>query len=140
MGSRENLKRGNPETQFKAGREQSETARKGGVASGVARRQKRDIRKAIEARVYEQYTKANGEKSEGLDDLARVLFEIGTDPNHKQCLVAQRMIYEFLDMDKSADDKKRIKQALKLQEQEIELNEKKKANFDAMNWMGGMQS
>ena len=43
-------------------------------------------------------------------------------------------------MDKSADDKKRIKQALKLQEQEIELNEKKKANFDAMNWMGGMQS
>ena len=39
-----NLKRGNPETQFKAGREQAETARKGGIASGKARREKRDMK------------------------------------------------------------------------------------------------
>lgn len=34
----DNLKRGNPKTQFRAGREQSETARKGGIASGESRR------------------------------------------------------------------------------------------------------
>lgn len=44
MANTKNLKRGNPETQFKAGREQSEIARKGGVASGAARRRKRTER------------------------------------------------------------------------------------------------
>lgn len=41
MANNKNLKRGNPETQFKTGRKQVETARKGGIASGIAKRRKR---------------------------------------------------------------------------------------------------
>lgn len=38
-----NLKRGNPDTQFKTGREQVEIARKGGIASGEAKRRKKNL-------------------------------------------------------------------------------------------------
>ena len=38
-----NLKRGNPDTQFKTGREQVEIARKGGIASGQAKRRKKNL-------------------------------------------------------------------------------------------------
>ena len=41
MANNKNLKRGNPETQFKTGRKQVETARNGGIASGIAKRRKR---------------------------------------------------------------------------------------------------
>lgn len=41
MANTENLVKGNPETQFRTGREQVETARKGGKASGEARRLKK---------------------------------------------------------------------------------------------------
>ena len=41
MANNKNLKRGNPETQFKTGRKQVEIARKGGIASGIAKRKKR---------------------------------------------------------------------------------------------------
>lgn len=37
MANTDNLKRGNPDTQFRTGREQVEIARKGGIASGKSR-------------------------------------------------------------------------------------------------------
>lgn len=39
----ENLKRGNPETQFTSGREAAENGRKGGIASGIAKRKKKTL-------------------------------------------------------------------------------------------------
>lgn len=44
----DNLKKGNPETQFTTGREQVETARKGGIASGKARREKKALKDTLE--------------------------------------------------------------------------------------------
>ena len=41
MANNKNLKRGNPETQFKSGRKAVESGRKGGIASGIAKRKKR---------------------------------------------------------------------------------------------------
>ena len=38
-----NLKRGNPETHFKSGREAVENGRKGGIASGEAKRRKKTL-------------------------------------------------------------------------------------------------
>lgn len=43
MANEQNLLRGNPETQFKRGREQSEIAKKGGIASGIAYRQRKTM-------------------------------------------------------------------------------------------------
>lgn len=41
MANNQNLKRGNPKTQFKSGREAVENGKKGGKASGIAKRKKR---------------------------------------------------------------------------------------------------
>lgn len=38
-----NLKKGNPDTQFKSGREAVENGRKGGIASGEAKRRKKNL-------------------------------------------------------------------------------------------------
>ena len=45
MANEENLKKGE-QTRFRAGEEQAETARKGGIASGASRRRKKAMRKA----------------------------------------------------------------------------------------------
>ena len=84
MGSKDNLKKGNPETQFKSGRQAVENGKKGGVASARARKQKREIKKAIEDRVYMKYKGEDGEEHEGIDEIASTLFLIATEPNHKQ--------------------------------------------------------
>lgn len=120
----ENLKKGK-ETQFRSGEEQAEKARKGGVASGRSRRKKSDIKKTIQAILDETYTDNKGEKKTGEEILAITLFKIATDKKHRQCIQAQRLIYELTGQDKTPEDRKRIKQALKLQEKEIELIQKK---------------
>ena len=52
MANVKNLKRGNPKTQFKTGKKQVEIAKKGGKASGVAKRKKKaekeEIRRAAD--------------------------------------------------------------------------------------------
>ena len=53
------------------------------------------------------------------------LYKVATDKKHRQCIQAQRLIYELTGQDKTPEDRKRIKQALKLQEKEIELIQKK---------------
>lgn len=49
MANTQNLKRGNPDTQFKRGQEQVEIARKGGIASGEAKRRKKTMRELAQA-------------------------------------------------------------------------------------------
>ena len=114
-----------PFTSRQSREEAAKNGRKGGIKSGEARRRKREIKKALEERVNDIYRDKEGHELEGIDVLAATLFKIASDPKHKQVITAQRLIYELLEMDKSNDDKKRIKQALKIQAQEIELNAKK---------------
>ena len=47
MAREDNLLNGNPETQFKSGREAVENGRKGGVASGVERRRRKTFKEAL---------------------------------------------------------------------------------------------
>lgn len=47
MAREDNLLNGNPETQFKSGREAAENGRKGGIASGEARRRRKTFREAL---------------------------------------------------------------------------------------------
>lgn len=44
-----NLKKGNPPTQFKSGREAAEAGRKGGIASGEAKRARKSLRNELDA-------------------------------------------------------------------------------------------
>ena len=121
----ENLKKGNPETQFRSGRQAVENGKKGGTASGKARKKKADIKRVIQSILSETYTDKEGIEKTGEEILAITLFKIATDKKHRQCIQAQRLIYELTGQDKTPEDRKRIKQALKLQEKEIELIQKK---------------
>ena len=53
MANTENLKRGNPETQFRTGRQQVEIARQGGKRSGEVRRENKLIKDRILERMGE---------------------------------------------------------------------------------------
>lgn len=44
----ENLKHGNPATQFKSGRKAVENGKKGGIASGKAKRKKRELKSVMQ--------------------------------------------------------------------------------------------
>lgn len=66
MANNDNLLKGNPQTQFKAGREQVETARKGGIASGKSKREKKALKDAFEALLN---MPMKGGKDVSLDDV-----------------------------------------------------------------------
>ena len=54
MANEQNLEKG-AATRFKSGEEAGENGRKGGIASGEAKRKKRDIRRALEALLEKDY-------------------------------------------------------------------------------------
>lgn len=55
--------------------EQREIARQGGIASGRARAEKRDLRRALEALLEKEYTDKNGNKLTGTEAITVKLFE-----------------------------------------------------------------
>lgn len=57
-------------TQFKSGCEAVENGQKGGIASGEARRRKRDIRKALEILLEKDYTDKHGNTMSGAEAIA----------------------------------------------------------------------
>ncbi len=109
--------------------EAQRNGKQGGKKSGEARRMKRDARKTLQSLLDGDFTK-DGEKKSGREMLAVTLFEIALNPEHKQCISAQRLIYELVGEDKTPEEKKKIKQALELQKKEIELTQKKIDNLD----------
>lgn len=60
----ENLRKGEA-TRFKAGEEQVEIARQGGIASGKARRARRSMREALEELLANTYSGADGRELDG---------------------------------------------------------------------------
>ena len=63
--------------------EQREIARKGGIASGEARRNKRDLRKALELLLEKEYKQRNGETITGTEAITAKLFEQAMKGNIK---------------------------------------------------------
>lgn len=98
MANEQNLLKGNPETQFKTGREQVETARKGGIASGVAKRKKKTMRELASMIAAAQVTSRRARKSlekMGLDE----------DDMTNDALVTQALFYKALEGDVKAIEK-----------------------------------
>lgn len=60
--SKEKLAEYSANTRFKAGKKQSEIARKGGIASGIAKREKKTIREELERLLEKELKNKNGEK------------------------------------------------------------------------------
>ena len=61
MANDENLKKGNPDTQFKSGREAVENGRKGGIASGKSKRLRKTLADIINSE-FDKTVKVNGQE------------------------------------------------------------------------------
>ena len=80
MGNEQNLK---PFTSDQSREEAAENGRKGGIASGEARRRKRDLRLALELLLEKEYTDKKGKVMTGAEAITTKLFEQAMKGNVK---------------------------------------------------------
>ena len=80
MGNEQNLK---PFTSDQSREKAVENGRKGGVASGEARRRKRDLRLALELLLEKEYTDKEGKVMTGAEAITAKLFEQAMKGNVK---------------------------------------------------------
>ena len=131
MANTKNLKRGNPETQFKSGREAAEAGRKGGKASGAIKAKQKTMKEAAQTILNGTYTDDDGKEITGMDKIVLTLFSIATDPHNKQCTSAIRLLREITGDDITADQMKLMKK--KLEQIDADIAYRKKAT-EEMEW------
>lgn len=118
----ENLKKGNPETQFKSGRTAVEAGRKGGKKSGEAKKKKADIKATVQDVLNDEYTDKSGRTLSGVGVLVVNLFRIAADPKNKQCITAMKMIFDiYNDKDKNKLLDQKTKAEIKLLEAKVDM-------------------
>lgn len=84
MANEKNLKRGNPATQIKSGREAVEKGRKGGIASGIAKREKADLRRQLQLWMESEVTKdKNGNPLSGAEFMVAIAVKEASKGNAK---------------------------------------------------------
>lgn len=69
-----NLEKGKA-TRFKAGEKQAEIARKGGIASGEAKRKKKLLKECFDALLEQDYKGKDGQIASGAETLAMTVFQ-----------------------------------------------------------------
>lgn len=79
----DNLLRGNPETQFKSGRQAAENGRKGGIASGKAKAEKRTWRQ-----IAEELGKMKITNAKQIESVKNFVGELNGDVTHDAALIA----------------------------------------------------
>ncbi|MBQ6554474.1 MAG: hypothetical protein IJR45_01025 [Firmicutes bacterium] len=119
---------------------------KGGKKSAQSRRQKADIKKAVQAMLDGVYKdKKQGIEKTGAEVLALKLFEVATDPKNKQCVAAVKLIREIVGQNTTADDRKLKKAQLAYIQGRAELeiaraeNEKQKLLAEEVGEMGDIE-
>lgn len=120
-----NLKRGNPATQFKSGREAVEAGRKGGKKAAENRKRKKELRETLLDLLNAKYPDNKGNKHTGVEIIAMELFKAASDRKGRNYNRSLDQLLTLTGISLSDEDRKRIKNALHLQEQEIELNQRK---------------
>lgn len=128
----ENLKKGNPETQFKSGRSAVEAGRKGGLNSGKSKKKKADIKATVQDILNDEYKEKNsGRKLSGVAVLVLNLFQIAADPKNKQCITAMKMIFDiYNDKDKNKLLDQKTKAEIKLLEAKLNALTSNSEKFD----------
>lgn len=106
-----NLKRGNPDTQFRSGREAVENGRKGGVASGVSRNLKSAVKKEIK------------ENPTLLDDIVQMLKD---ETFNKRNLKAAEMLIDLMGESVQRETLALRKKEVKLKENELKREHEEK--------------
>ena len=119
MANEQNLKRGNPETQFKAGRKQTENARKAGIASGEAKRRKKGIREAMQALLDSSYNITDKNTGEvrvltGEEAIALSIMQEAMNKKSKNWPKAVQFALQLAGEDKSKVEKELIEANVKI--------------------------
>lgn len=138
MANNQNLKRGNPKTQFKSGREAVENGKKGGKASGIAKRKKRS-EKELAMMILEAAVSDDDDRHE-LESFGIT----GEDATYYALMLARliqkalngdvQAIKEYrniIETDNAAKDIELRKKEAKRRDKELEMKEKK---FEEDNW------
>lgn len=131
MANTKNLKRGNPDTQFKSGREQVEISRKGGKASAASKAKQKTMKEAAQAILNGTYTDDEGKEITGMDKIILTLFKIATDESNRQCISAIRLLREMTGEDITADQLKMMEK--KMEQMDADIAYRKKAT-EEMGW------
>lgn len=118
-GNRKNLIPANERSKEEA----IENSRKGGIASGKARREKRDLRKALQMALNNTYIDASGNSVSAIDAMARNLVAKAMSGKNRDAMAAIKYICELTGMNKTPEQAKKEKVELKLLEQELKLKE-----------------
>lgn len=122
MANTKNLKKGNPETEFRSGREAVENGKKGGQRSGTIRKLNADIKKLLQAALFDEYTdRITGEKMTGIDGIIKKLITKALNNGDKEQLAAIKYIFFLLGVDRTEEDIKKIKAETDLIKTKIKL-------------------
>ena len=131
MANIQNLKRGNPDTQFKSGRNAAEAGRKGGKASGESRARKKTMKDAAQAILDGTYKTDTGAEVTGTDAIMLTLFKIASDPDNRQCISAIRLLREMTVEDITAEQMRMFEK--KMEQLDADIAYRKKAT-EEMGW------
>lgn len=81
-----------------------EEAKRGGIASGKARRKKATLKKAMQMLLNEVYTDRNGKEATGAEILVTSMFKIASNTKDRNAVNAFRAILELTGEAKAAED------------------------------------
>lgn len=111
-------------TRFKSGEKAAAAGRKGGKASGVSKAKKKSLREALDVILSGKYTEPDGTELTGTEKLMATLFKIATDPDHKQCIQALRLIREMTGEDITPEQIKLMEKKIEQMDADIEYRKK----------------
>lgn len=130
MRKEDNLKKGNPETQFNA-RTAVEAGRKGGKKTAEKRQKHKtmveELKALLEARYKDELT---GEERTGSENLMVNLMNIALDPKNRLCLQAMKMIMDMTGDSMTTEQMKENEAKLELIKAQVEYTKKKTENAD----------
>lgn len=99
-----------------------EEQKKGGIASGEARRKKADLRKAVNDALQTEYTDKNGKSITGKEAFIQSLIANISNPNSRNWAKAANIIIELTGSNIAPEVKKKIEAETKLLEKQLKDN------------------
>ena len=132
MANTKNLKRGNPDTQFKPGERRAvESGKKGAAAARKKIEKQKTMKEAAQAILNGKYTDDDGKEITGMDKIILTLFKIATDESNRQCISAIRLLREMTGEDITSDQLKLMEK--KIEQIDADIAYRKKAT-EEMGW------
>ena len=123
MANNKNLEKGKA-TQFKSGEQAAKAGRKGGIASGEAKRKNKSLRDAAQVYALGQYKTDDGRELTGNELIIDALFKKAINPDDKDCISAIRLWMTITREDVTAEQMKLFEKKMEQMDADIEYRKK----------------